>query len=132
MKLADHFTTAGVKPFEYGKADCCTFACDWVLAVRGVDPMASWRGQYDSEAGAFRRIADRGGMIDCVSDEMRAAGLAETDDPIPGDVGLVRYEKAIMLAIRASFGWACKMERGFLIAPLECVKAWRVIEPRRA
>jgi hypothetical protein len=132
MKLADHLTTAGVQPFEYGKTDCCTFACDWVLAIRGVDPMASWRGQYTTLAQAQARMDAQGGMIDCVSDEMRAAGLVETHSAQPGDVGLVRYRDATMLAIRSSFGWACKTERGLMIVPLECVKAWRVIDPVRA
>jgi len=130
MKLSDHLTTAGVMPFEYGAADCCTFACDWVLAIRGVDPMASWRSQYTTLAGAQRRMIERGGMIECVSAEMEAAGLKETIFPQPGDVGLVRQvhegKEQTMLAIKTARGWACKAERGLVVAPLEMVRAWRV------
>jgi hypothetical protein len=130
MKLSDHLTTVGIVPFEYGVADCCTFACDWVLAIRGVDPMADWRGRYASRVGVTRKIMERGGMIECVSAEMKAAGLEETIFPQPGDVGLVRQvydgDERIMLAIKTARGWACKGERGLVVAPLETVRAWRV------
>jgi hypothetical protein len=130
MKLSDHLTTIGVQPFAWGSHDCCTFACDWVLAIRGVDPMQDWRGQYADAKGALRRIEERGGMVDCVSAEMKAAGLAETHMSQPGDVGLVRQtfegKERLMLAIRMARGWACKTERGVMIAPFETVRAWRV------
>ncbi|WP_397544909.1 DUF6950 family protein [Roseicitreum antarcticum] len=41
-------------PFVWGASDCCTSASDVFQALHGVDPMAPLRGQYTTEAGAWR------------------------------------------------------------------------------
>ncbi|MCW0235285.1 MAG: hypothetical protein OJJ21_16925 [Ferrovibrio sp.] len=64
--------------------------------------------------------------MDVVSRAMAAAGLAETSDPQPGDVGVVLTDMGGTLAVRTSTGWACKSERGVVVAPYELVKAWTV------
>lgn len=47
-------------PFAWGENDCCTFAFDAVKAMTGVDPMADWRGRYDSAPGVAREMVRRG------------------------------------------------------------------------
>lgn len=46
-------------PFAWGTQDCVLFAADAALAVVDADPMAEFRGQYDTEAGAEELMAGR-------------------------------------------------------------------------
>lgn len=124
--LADHIRDGAGKPFSWGEADCCLFACDWVLARRGVDPMATWRGTYATRLGVYRRINKSGGFLAAVTLEMEAAGLMRTNDPQPGDVGVVQGPQGPVLAIRTPTGWACKAERGLIVAMFPFVRAWAV------
>jgi hypothetical protein len=43
-------------PFEWGRQDCCMFACDAVLAMTGTDLAGRFRGTYRTAAGALRAI----------------------------------------------------------------------------
>lgn len=43
-----HCKAAMDTPFAYGASDCCTFACDIVREVTGVDVMEHMRPQYGS------------------------------------------------------------------------------------
>lgn len=47
--------------FEWGVNDCCLFASSCVHVVTGFDPMASWRGKYQTEQGAMRLLKKHGG-----------------------------------------------------------------------
>lgn len=126
MTLAEFLRDGATRRFEWGVCDCCIWACSWVLAQRGVDPSAPWRGRYRTARGALRHIRKGGDFVDVVSRAMAAAGLAETSDPQPGDVGVVLTDMGGTLAVRTSTGWACKSERGVVVAPYELVKAWTV------
>lgn len=46
--------------FVWGAQDCCSFAADAVLAMTGADPLAAWRGAYDTEEAAERIIGPDG------------------------------------------------------------------------
>lgn len=78
----------------WGRADCCTAACDVFARLWGVDPMGPLRGSYDSAFGAGRAIrvhggwqamaqglADRAGLV--ASARVGALGLGV----VPGAVG---------------------------------------------
>lgn len=89
MKLADHLNAAAAEPFTWGHSDCCLMPSDWMKARIGIDPAAPLRGRYGTAFGALRHITARGGFVQMVRDLMRDAGFAETDSPVPGDVGIV-------------------------------------------
>ena len=42
--------------FKYGRSDCCLFVCDVLETMTGVDPAASFRGNYSSSKGAAGQI----------------------------------------------------------------------------
>lgn len=79
-------------PFAWGTHDCATIACDWVLAMRGIDPMAADRGAYANEEEFEGLVDPYGGLEGFVSDRAAAAGIATCPAPFAqrGDVALVR------------------------------------------
>lgn len=124
--LADFLATGAKTPFVWGSEDCCLFACDWVLSQRAVDPARRYRGSYRTERGAYRVIRRAGGFLAMVEAEMAAAGLMETSDPLPGDVGVVETEQREALAICSRVGWVAKAPRGIVAASFKLIKAWTV------
>jgi len=126
MTLAEFLRDGASRPFRWGACDCCTWVCSWVLARRGVDPSAPWRGRYRTARGALRNIRRGGDFVAVVSGAMADAGLIETSDPQPGDIGVVEAEGGATLAICTGGKWAGKSERGVVVAPFPMIKAWRV------
>lgn len=65
-------------PFAYGSHDCCTFISGAVEAITGVDPMAEFRGQYDTELGSLRALKriGKGDLPSTLSDKFPAKGRA--------------------------------------------------------
>ncbi|MGA0564176.1 DUF6950 family protein [Ancylobacter sp. VNQ12] len=126
MKLAEFLRDGATRRFEWGVCDCCIWACSWVLARRGVDPSAPWRGRYKTARGAMRHVRKGGDFVDVVSRAMADAGLVETVYPQIGDVGVVLTPLGASLAVRTYTGWAGKSERGVVVAPYALVKAWTV------
>jgi len=47
--------------FEWGKHDCCLFACDAVKEITGEDPAYAFRGKYKDGVGAYELIKEYGG-----------------------------------------------------------------------
>jgi hypothetical protein len=64
-RLGAHIKAASQRHFSWGEFDCCTFACDGILAMTGVDPMADLRGKYGTAIGSARALkAFAGGGLD--------------------------------------------------------------------
>lgn len=42
--------------FEWGRADCALFASDILQAMTGIDPAEWFRGEYDTESGAYKAL----------------------------------------------------------------------------
>lgn len=124
--LVDYLRDGGSRPFAWGADDCCTFACDWVRVSAGVDPASEWRGRCANARDAARIMRDGGGVLALARQGCAAAGLAETSDPLPGDVGVVLSPNGEAMAIRTRIGWAVKSERGVAVAPFPLLAAWRV------
>jgi hypothetical protein len=101
------------RPWQWGHADCCTFACDVFLAVYGIDPMRDLRGTYDSVTGAARLVASRGGMRANIRQTLREAGLVPCE-PREGALGMVTDSGgAQVAAICAAPGvWLCRTANG--------------------
>ena len=113
-------------PFAWGDCDCCTWTCDWVARVIGVDPAARWRGACASEADAERIIAEGGGILALARVGCAGAGLVETRDPLPGDIGVVLTPLGEAMAIKTRIGWAMKTKNGVAAARVPMLAAWRV------
>lgn len=134
-RLAAHIVASSARPFAWGSFDCCTFACDAVVATTDVDPMAELRGTYDdvrSAAVALRKFA--GGLDETA--EKIAAILGAPSVPLAfaqrGDVvlGNVETDDGAGLALgivgldgRATFAGKIGLTR---IDVRDCVKAWSV------
>jgi len=59
IRFNEYLIAVRDREFRYGVHDCCIFAADAIHEMTGVDPMAEFRGRYDSvETGrqALREI----------------------------------------------------------------------------
>lgn len=114
-------------PFAWGRHDCCLWGADVVAAVAGVDPAASLRGTYASEANARALLAERGGLAALVTAELGqpvAPALAR-----PGDLGLVDADGAQTLAVCLGARWAAPGLVGLaMLRAAHVSQAWRVGE----
>lgn len=110
-----------MEPFAWGTHDCCTGACDVFEALYGVDPMASLRGQYGSQAAADTAVDAFGGFVAMCVALAGQAGLVRVDTGTrAGDIGVtaagVHEPDRRALAIAAGPAcWACKSPRGLTI-----------------
>ena len=111
-------------PFVWGRADCCTGACDVFAALHGVDAMAPLRGRYSTALGAHRLIRTWGGWV-AMADRLAAlAGLIPVAGG-EGDIGLARVGADMALVIGIERGlWAGKGAPG-VVAVRQVVRAWR-------
>ncbi|MFZ2869918.1 DUF6950 family protein [Zavarzinia sp.] len=131
MTLQDYLDSCRRRRWEWGAHDCTLFAADWVRLVTGLDPAADWRGRYASADECRSRLSNAGGIEAVVSRSMRLAGLAETTDPRPGDVGLVRAPTGVeamgvISAICQGDLWVARTVGRVVAAPFPLVRAWRV------
>lgn len=87
-RLVIYLHAARLRPFAYGRHDCCLFAADAVDAMTGVDIAAAWRGRYTTLRGGLR-VLRRTGLADHVA---LAAALFPETPPLmaePGDLAVV-------------------------------------------
>lgn len=126
VELSDYLSAAAARPFVWGECDCALFGADWVLARRGFDPAAGFRGTYRRSCQAQDVLILNRGLLALVTRQLAANGVEETDDPQPGDVGVVEATEGATVAIRVDGGWACKSPRGVIVAPRRIYKAWRI------
>ena len=93
--LSNYIVTKRHEPFEYGVNDCCLFAAGAVEAITGQDPMAEFRGEYDSLKTSLQVIKDIGaGTLEATMDAKFPEveiGLAQRGDLafLDGSVGVV-------------------------------------------
>lgn len=59
-RLAAYLETIRLRPFEWGRHDCCTFAAGAVEAMTGIDPMPEFRGHYRTRIGSLRALRKLG------------------------------------------------------------------------
>jgi hypothetical protein len=84
------------------------------------------RGTYDSALTCARILRDAGGLPALATQIAARAGLLTTDAPEAGDVGLVEFLNAPLLAICAGEKWAIKTKDGLVIVPATPAQAWIV------
>tara|TARA_R100001244_G_scaffold2541_7_gene3981 strand:- start:607 stop:993 length:387 start_codon:yes stop_codon:yes gene_type:complete len=112
------------RPWEWGKADCCTAACDVFRALHGIDPMASLRGRYMTRREAHRIIRDMGGFVAMAETLAASAGLSAGHGE-PGEIGVAEHDGGLALVIAVGPGaWAGKTLTGMTTVP-EALEFWR-------
>lgn len=122
VRLADFIESRRETPFQWGKADCCLFAADAVLAMTGRDFAASFRNTYDSALSARRIIADAGGVPSLVPFAEIEPGYAQR-----GDVVMLDEGGRDVLAVHVGHAIAAQGVDGVvLVAPGAALKSWRV------
>jgi hypothetical protein len=131
VTLADYLAHATRTPFALGRFDCCLWLADWVLVQRGgPDPAEHLRGQYMTPRGYGRFLRQFGGVLGAVGSCARAAGLAQTLSPKPGDIGVVSAVTTEGFhdvgAIRTARGWASLSPTGLLVGEAQALAAWSV------
>lgn len=112
--------------FDFGECDCALWAANWIVQRRGIDPAAPIRGRYKTRLGCMRLATRNGGFVAFTRTLLGAAGLSETDDPKPGDVGVIETPLGPALGIKTHRGWAWKSKRGFMVVPAKHIAAWSV------
>lgn len=119
----------------WGVCDCILWPADWVVVSGWPDPAAPWRGRYRTALGAGRIAASAGGLEPMWLEQAARIGLAQTDRPIAGDVGLLRREtrgcgptlRGIVGGIYLGGGeWASRTPGGVRTGRAKAIRAWRV------
>lgn len=133
MTALEAAEAAMCRPWKWGKADCCTGACDAFLALHGIDPMAPLRGRYASEAEAEALIDARGGWAVMTQGLADAAGLAPAS-VTSCDAGLIGrarwrepkgWRRGLVLSVGGG-AWAGKSLTGMVIRREGVTAAWRI------
>lgn len=99
---------------------------NWVWRTTGTDPAPHLRGAYRTEAGWQAIIAEAGGLVPLIGGLADRAGLKPTEDPLPGDIGVVTMLNGATGAIRVARGWAAKGMTGITAEAAPMLAAWRV------
>lgn len=101
-------------PFIWGETDCIMVLCDWINAVRGVDPAVNDRFTYD-DAGSCQRatryFTDPVGTLDS---RFAPAGIKRGNYLRPGDIGLIQLpdQRHPVGGIWTGEIWGCKGPAG--------------------
>lgn len=116
-------------PFIWGQSDCCTSASDVFCDLFGIDPMASLRGHYTTEAGAMTIIRANGGWRGMTRRCAAQAGLVDGRGAA-GEIGLLKLPDRFVLAACVGFGqWAGRVDGGFTTDG-NVVACWQAVRDR--
>lgn len=93
-KLLHLIVSKDGNPFEWGKQDCMTLACDAIQAMTLMDPMRWARGKYKTKYEAIDIVTKRFGdsFIDTFSQIFDHRGFNETDSVGMGDIAFIKTE----------------------------------------
>jgi len=124
MNIQEFIAAEAEKPFRWGETDCVSTAARWLKIKTGKD-FSPLIAAYETAEEAQRALSDFGGLAVAVNRVMRAAGFSKTEDPLPGDVGLVIHGGKLCVAVNSGQYWFSHDENGLIGAPLNAVwKAW--------
>lgn len=119
------------RPFDWGIHDCVLWACEAVRSMTGVDWADGWRGTYDDERSAARKMREIAGRG---LPELAAKYAADFQcDEIPvkqagrGDVVMVDTNLGPALGIVIDHRVAIAAPDGLAFLPVNgALKAWRI------
>jgi hypothetical protein len=118
-------------PFEWGKNDCCLFACDGILTTTGLDPAAKiYRGKYHDKLGAARLLRKQGGVERLAARVCKAHGFKGCPVAMARRADIVLFNMpgvGLTLGICDGARSAFVAEGGLVWYPtLQCRRAWRI------
>ena len=128
LRLTAFLENAAQTPFDYGKTDCALMPADWCQAECGIDPAASIRGKYATEA-EWKGLANaEGGLLSLWSRLGCESGLERKDVPALGDIGLVNLpDNGLFGAIKGQGSrWMVKLDKGIVGGDFAMQAVWRV------
>lgn len=114
--------------FDWGECDCCTFTCDFVKHMTGIDPAEAHRGHYDTEIGAKRAISKYGSVEDSFDKHFDRVTVNQA---MRGDAVLFNSEMGKTLGIKWSGGVLAITSDGVTlhdVSPDDIITVWRIIE----
>lgn len=115
--------------FAWGRFDCCTFAFGWVETCTGDDPMADYRGVYDTEREARAALRKNGGGTLVKACRRYFGAPVAASFAQRGDIVYRKKEKCVGIVFTsgAKMQAAFLSEGGFSVLPAtECDYAFRV------
>ena len=119
------------RTFEWGKFDCCMWACDVVLAITGLDVAALFRGQYNSRNSMAKMLKRKGAFS--LSSLCGTVARAHRMPEIPplsarrGDLVLVKESGRHSLGVCTGVYVRATAAKGLAYMEQDTwVKAWRV------
>lgn len=124
-KFSDFISAKKQEKFSWGTNDCCLFAADSVLCLTGTDFAESFRGKYDSAAGAARLLNENGG-VEAIASKYLGTPVLPAFAAV-GDVVSISNGGRAALAVCAGQFVLAVSERGLeSLALSEAVLAWKV------
>lgn len=97
-------------PFSLG-SDCCSTVGDCLISIGLPDPIAVYRGDYQTERDALKLIVRDGGFEAAVAMRMAENGYVEDPD---GFIGLVKTSLGPTACIKTGKFWMAKSADGAL------------------
>jgi len=92
----------------------------WAIDNGLSDPMANWRGAYDTEESALALIEEAGGLAQLFRIGMESAGIPERHGGLQiGDIGVLLVGDQEAGAIFTGKRWALVAARGLAVASVE-------------
>lgn len=125
-KLALYTRSKRLLPYAWGTHDCVTFAADWIVELRGTDPIAEIRGTWSDEETATTVLASAGGLIAAM--DARFTRHPSKNEAQRGDIVLVPDGTGRMsLGICTGMHAAAPGDTEMLMVPMtEARLAWDV------
>lgn len=114
---------------KFSAFDCCTLPADWAVANGWPDPMAGYRGAYQTHDEAEAVVAEAGGLLALFSGGFARIAMPKCDHAAIGDIGLIMFGDLATGAICTGGKWAFVSNRGlgFCAIPQDNIKAvWAV------
>lgn len=101
-------------PFIWGETDCIMVLCDWIKAVRGVDPAENDRFTYTDAGSCQRETRYFSDPVATLDSRFSRAGIKRGNDLCPGDVALIRLpgDRHPVGGIWTGEFWGCKGPSG--------------------
>lgn len=131
MTLAEYLKASVGRAWTPGVFDCCFFPGEWALSWGRGDPMATWRGRYQTDRGGLRFIKRAGGLVELWERGLWSIGVDRVDEPQAGDVGVVLAINGAMRpepvgGIWTGTKWAFAAKRGLAFSPASPIAVWGI------